>query len=145
MTEYPGGPTDEYPDAEGVHRRLTRVFEAQLARNTPHFGGGGPGYYGVRLENVAPDGSSIDLVVTFRSGVRYCCMETGCHFGVGHEGYWSRLRKDMNAHHLSHIPLPTIRVVRMLVEDGCLIDLSPGKPRTQKAMTYEVGPFDPVE
>ena len=51
-----------------LHERLTKVFADHLAPDTPHFGGGGLGYYGVRLENIAPDGSKLDLIVTLRAG-----------------------------------------------------------------------------
>src|SRR3954451_22864463 len=96
---------------DDLDRRLTRLFADQLARNTPHFGGGGPGYYGVRLENVAPDGSELDLILTLRSGERYCCIERGCHLGVRGTRYWSGLREEMDASGLGDQPLPKIRII----------------------------------
>ena len=53
------------PDANRDDRdwRLTRLFAGRLAQNTPHFGGGGPDYYGVSLENIAYDGSTLDLTL----------------------------------------------------------------------------------
>jgi len=50
-----------------------------LAQNRSYFGAGGLGYYGVEVENLAPDGTEFDLMLTFKSGVRYCCIERGCH------------------------------------------------------------------
>jgi hypothetical protein len=134
------------PDEIGVDpvRRLTRLFADQLARNTPHFGGGGPGYYGVRLEDVAPDGSELDLILTLRSGERYCCLELGCHFGIGGTRYWSGIREEMDASGLGDLPVPTIRVIRVVVEAGALIDLG-GVPRRHKPMEYEGGPFCPEQ
>jgi hypothetical protein len=134
------------PDGIGndLPRRLTQLFVAQFARNTPYFGGGGPGYYGVRLENIASDGSEFELILTFRSGVRYCCVELGCHCGIRSPRYWSGLRKEMDTHGLGELPLPTIGIVRVVVEEGALIDLG-GIPRNHKAMEYEEGPFSPVE
>jgi hypothetical protein len=129
---------------DDLPRRLTQVFVDQFAQNTPHFGGGGPGYYGVRLENIASDGSEFDLVLTFRSGVRYCCIELGCHCGIRSPRYWSGLRKQLDAHGLCELPLPTIRSVRVVVEQGALIDLG-GVPRGDKSWEYEEGPFAPVE
>ena len=127
-----------------LDRRLTRLFADQLARNTPHFGGGGPGYYGVRLEDVSPDGSELDLILTLRSGERYCCVQLGCHLGIRGPEYWSGLREEMEASGLGDLPLPTIRVIRVVVEDGTLIDLG-GVPRSHKPMVYEEGPFCPDE
>jgi hypothetical protein len=130
--------------ADDLHRLLTQVFVDQFARNTPHFGGGGPGYYGVRLEHMASDGSEFDLVLTFRSGVRYCCIELGCHCGIRGPRYWSGLRKELDAYGLSELPLPTIRIVRVVVEEGALIDLG-GVPRSHRAWEHEEGPFAPAE
>ena len=78
-----------------LSERLTRVFVDHLARNTPYFGQGGPSYYGVRLENIAPDGSELDLIVTLRAGERYCCSQPGCHFDFSSAETWSGLRGDM--------------------------------------------------
>src|SRR4051812_15910653 len=112
------------PDAIGdnLHRRLDQVFVDQFARNAPYFGGGGPNYYGVRLENIAPDGSALDLILTFRSGERYCCPELGCHCDFRDAGYWSELREGMDTHGLGESPLPTIRAVRVVVEEGATFD-----------------------
>ena len=114
-----------------LDRRLTRLFADRLARNSPHFGGGGPGYYGVRLENVAPDGSELDLILTLRSGERYCCFELGCHLGVRGTRYWSELRQEMDASGLGDQPLPKIRIIRVVVEDGALVDLGGVPPQPQ--------------
>lgn len=136
------------PDETGnhLHRRLDRVFVDQLARNAPHIGEGGSGDYGVRLENVAPDGSALDLILTFRSGERYCCPELGCHCDLRDEAWWSELREDMDTHGLGELPLPTIRTVRVVVEEGATFD--PGglkiPPLRSEGFVYEDGPFAPV-
>jgi|GEM_PF-1779889 len=131
---------------DDLGRRFEQVFADHFARNTPYFGGGGPGYYGVSLENVAQDGSELDLVLTFRSGERYCCSELGCHCDIRGAGYWTDLRQGMDAHGLGGLPLPTIRTVRVVVEEGSTFD--PGglrnPPLTSKGWVYEDGPFTPV-
>jgi len=78
--------------------RLSRTFIDVFAANQPYFGGGGVGCYGISLENVAPSGTAVDLMVTFRSGVRYCCFEPGCHFAFFSERGWNWLRacRDRN-------------------------------------------------
>jgi hypothetical protein len=132
--------------AENLCARLDQVFADHFARNTPYFGGGGPGYYGVRLENIVPDGSELDLVLTFRAGERYCCCELGCHCDLWSARYWSELRHGMDAHGLGGLPLPTIRTVWVVVEEGATFD--PGglrfPPLRSKGSVYEDGPFTPV-
>jgi hypothetical protein len=128
--------------------RLNQAFVDAFSMNTPYFGGGGPGYYGVRLENVAVDGSEVDLVLTFRSGVRYCCFEPGCHFSYYSEGWWSWLRQCMDRNGLSHLPLPVIRRLHGVIEEGALFDTASasagGEPRESRAYEYEDGPYHPV-
>lgn len=122
------------------------MFVDQFARNAPPFGEGGPGYYGVRLEDITPDGSALDLILTFRSGERYCCPELGCHCDLRGAGYWAELRDGMDAQGLGGSPLPTIRTVRVVVEEGATFD--PGglliPPLRSKGFVYEHGPFAPV-
>jgi hypothetical protein len=122
------------------------VFVDHLARDTPYFGGGGPGYYGVHLEHIAPDGSELDLIVTLRAGERYCCSQTGCHFDFCSGRSWSELRGDMDAHGLRGLPLPRIRILRVVVEEGAMFD--PGglrlPPLESKGYVHDDGPFPPV-
>jgi len=130
---------------DDFRRRLGRVFVDQFARNTPSFGGGGPGYYGVSLGRVAADGSELDLILTFRTGERYCCSALGCHCDIRSAWCWSELREGMDTHGLGGLSLPTIRIVRVVVEEGATFD--PGGlriPLKSKGLVYEDGPFTPV-
>jgi hypothetical protein len=121
------------------------LFVDQFARNTPYFGGGGPGYYGVRLEDIAPDGSELDLVLTFRSGERYCCVELGCHCDLRGAWYWSELRDEMGAHGLGGFPLPKVRNVRVVVEEGAFFDPGGARaPLKSEGFAYADGPFSPA-
>lgn len=128
-----------------LSERLTRAFIDHLARNRTDFGGGGRDDYWVRLENIAPDVSELDLVVIFRAGATYCCSEPGCHFDFRSETAWADLRGDLDAHGLREVPLPTIRTLRVVVEAGALFD--PGglrqPPLISRGYTYEEGPFAP--
>src|SRR5262245_44657114 len=108
-----------------LHERLTRAFEGVFADTAPYFGGGGPGYYEVRIENVAGDGAEVDVVLTFRAGVWYCCPEPGCHFAFYGEGGWSLLREYLDRNGLQHLPLPTIRRFRGVIERGAIFDTAP--------------------
>src|SRR5262249_27533037 len=105
-----------------LHRRLTQALEEAMAANAPYFGGGGPGYDGLRVEDVAPDGSAFDLVLTFRSGVRYCCCEPGCHVPSFSGGWWAWLRECVDRQGLAHLPLPVIRTLRGVIEQGAVFD-----------------------
>ena len=134
------------PTGNDLHERLTRVFVDHLARDTPCFGGGGPGYYGMRPEKIAPDGSDLDLIATLRAGERYCCSQPGCHFDFSSAGTWSELRGVMDAHGLRELPLPRARVLRVVVEEGAPLD--PGglrsPPLKSRGYVHEDGPFPPV-
>src|SRR5262249_13760224 len=111
--------------------------------------GGGPGYYGVRLESIAADGSALDLVVTFRAGSRYCCCEPGCHVPFHSERGWAWLRHCMDCNGLENQPLPVIRKFKGIIEPGALFDSQPGsgtdpQPQPVDAFEYEAGPYSPV-
>jgi hypothetical protein len=129
-----------------LRERLTGAFFDYLARNRADFGERGRDCYEVSLENVAPDGSELDLVVTLQAGATYCCSEPGCHFDFRSEMAWAELRSDMDAHGLRKLPLPVIRTLRVVVEAGALFD--PGglrsPPLVSKGYAYEEGPFVPA-
>src|SRR5690349_13951504 len=128
-----------------LRERLTRAFAEVYAANVPWFGGGGPGYYGIRLEDVSPDGAEVTLVVTFRSGVRYCCFESAGHFAYYRRLGWERLRAALDRQGLAHLPLPTIRRLRGVIEAGAVMTPNRVSPAyVSEASEYEIGPFWPV-
>ena len=131
--------------SDGIGDVLTEVFVDHLARNTPDLGRG-PGYYGVRLEKVSPDGSELDLIVTFQAENRYCCSQPGCHFGFGDAATWSELREVMDARGLQSSPLPRVNILRIVVEEGASFD--PGGLRSPplrcRGYVHEYGPLPPV-
>jgi hypothetical protein len=131
-----------------LHDQFTEAFVDLFAATVPAQylqADGGPGYYGVRLENVAADGSEVDLVLTFSSGHRYCCFESSCHFAHYGAGGWSRLRACMDRHGLSGLPLPVIRRFRGVIERGAVMIPSPrGPAHVSEGAEYEVGPFMPI-
>ncbi len=128
-----------------LHERLTRAFIDVFAANVPFFGGGGPRHYGVRLENISIEGSQLDLILTFRSAVRYCCFEFACHFAHYGTRGWSRLRDAMDRHGLNGLPLPVIRKVRAVIEPGAVATPSPQGPAFRmEGSEYEAGPFHPA-
>jgi hypothetical protein len=125
---------------------LALAFRDVFAANAPYFGGGGPEYYGVDVENVSADGTSLDLVLVFRSGVRYCCFEFICHFSYRLPSTWARLRECMNQRGLAHLSLPVIERVRGVVEAGAVAVPSYETPEfpMEGSVYHKVGPFPPV-
>jgi hypothetical protein len=75
-----------------------------------------PGNYGVvaRLE-----GGVLQLELTFRSGVHYCCFEHGCHHFMTASRRWDLLRADLARQDL---PLPSRLELRIevIIEEGAL-------------------------
>jgi hypothetical protein len=49
-----------------LQQALTRVISEMLARNRSRFGDGGPGYYGVAVDNLSSDGSEFDRITQCR-------------------------------------------------------------------------------
>lgn len=135
-------------DVVDLHDRLTRAFVEVFATNRNRFWAGGPGYYGVRLTAVAADASEVELEVTFRSGVRYCCFESGCHFSYYEECGWRHLRECMDRQGLAFLPLPTIRKFRAVIEPGAVMEAgmaeTPNARFVWEGFQYEVGPWHPI-
>lgn len=132
-----------------LSERLTRSFVDLFAANVFDFGDnfkdGGPGYYGIRVQNIAPDGSELELVLTFLSGKRYCCFEFADHFAFYCVLGWSRLRECMDRHGLHQFPLPIIRKLRAVIEKGSLVHPSPKLPvGVWEGSEYQTGPFIPL-
>lgn len=132
---------------DDLHGRMTESFVALYSRFSTWFGGGGRGYYGVRIENLALDGSELDLIMTFRSGEQYCCGQPICDFAFDEASTWESLRVDMDANGLSAFPVPTIRKLRGVVEAGAVFVLN-GRlingPLVSEGYEYEDGPYPPV-
>jgi hypothetical protein len=135
-----------------LDERLTLAFADLFAENRSWFRDRevlvGPRYYGVHVTAITPDGSEVELVLTFRSGIRYCCFEPGCHFAFCDERGWQRLRECLGRHGLGHLPLPVVRRFRGVIERGAV--MQPGMVGTPEACfvmegsEYEVGPWHPI-
>ncbi len=130
---------------------LQQVMCAMFARNQSYFGAGGPDYYGVEVVNVASDGAQFDLILTFKAGTHYCCVELGCHFsfaiGGGRKPKWiSRFRQLMKDRGFAQPGLITINNVHVIVEEGVVCEatkhLTPPNPRRYE---YDDGPFFEVD
>jgi hypothetical protein len=126
---------------------LTQIIAEMLARNTSYFGTGGAGYYGVEVENLSSHGSEFDLTLTFKSGVRYCCIEYGCHiplYGSGDKcaGWFREVRDRLRMAGVKNLPPMTIRKLHVVVEQGVISDDLRHNPCSHESrMEYEEGPF----
>lgn len=132
-----------------LNEKLTQAFVDLFADNVFDFGdgfkGGGPGYYGVRLENVDAGVPAVDLALKFRSGVPYCCFEFSCHFAFYKGRGWSRLRACLDRRGLGDFPLPVLRKVRAVIERGAAAKPSPKTALCiMEASEHETGPFRPL-
>ncbi len=97
--------------------RFTKAFVAYLAGNKgPE---GEPAEYGISATGDESTGA-IELTLVFKSGVRYCCSEWGCHIGVPRAGRWDELRRCLSASGLEFPPKITLHL-RVVVEQGAVI------------------------
>jgi hypothetical protein len=135
-----------------LDERLTLAFADLFAGDRGRFRDaepwGGPGYFGVRATPATSDASEVELAVTFRAGVRYCCFESACHFAYYNERGWRRLRECLDRHGLGLLPLPVIRLFRGIIERGAVAE--PGVVGTPEACfvmegsEYRAGPWHPI-
>jgi len=120
---------------------LQQVISDMLARNRSYFGAGGLGYYGVEVDNVSQDGTEFDLTLTFKTGVRYCCIERGCHIPL-HNGWLTKVREELRAAGIEDMPLMTIRKLHVVVEQGAVVDDLNHNPCPHGSrQEYDRGPF----
>jgi hypothetical protein len=94
---------------------LTKVFAGLLSqnRNRPD--------YGVDA-TMSADEPRIDLVMTFKSGSRYCCAEPGCHLSAFQAAFWTRLRLRLVEAGIADPPFPLTLHVKGIVEDGAILE-----------------------
>jgi len=130
--------------------RLTLAFADLFAENRIRFRdgevSGGPGYYSVRVAALTKDGAEVELAVTFRKGVKYCCFESACHASYYRQDWWVRLQKHMDGHGLGHLPLPIVRTFRGVVECGAVAEPGTNPPAcfVCEGSEYRVGPWYPI-
>ncbi|QEH34010.1 hypothetical protein OJF2_25430 [Aquisphaera giovannonii] len=137
---------EDRSDHEPTADALRRAFAGLLSRDVPLANVGGSAIPSVEVANVASDGSSLDLVLTFRVGERYCCSQLGCHLDLRSPEAWAKIRGRMDANGLTTVSLPTVRRVHTAVEPGALFD--PGGlrsgPLSSPGQFAEDGPFFPA-
>jgi hypothetical protein len=134
----------------GLQQALTLVISEILARNRSYFGAGGPGYYGVEVDNLSSDGSKFDLDLTFKSGVRYCCVEYGCHIPLHGSGksfadWFNEVRERLSAAGFVNLPPITVKKLHVVAEKGVMCggnDSQGHDSRTlDNRLEFDYGPF----
>jgi hypothetical protein len=123
---------------------LEQAFAELLARNPGADGRGD--YYGIEIENIAPEGSESDLILVFRSGESYCCAEPGCRLAYDEPGWWETLRRIMDDHETGDLPPLTIQRIRGIVEGNVRLRChsSFGLSAVSAGYCYESGPHAEV-
>jgi len=130
---------------------LTQVISDMLARNRSYFGAGGPGYYGVEVDNLSSDRAEFDMHFTFRSGIRYCCVQHGCHLPLygsskNYAGWFKQVRERLKAAGIENLPPMTIRRLHVVVEKGAMSDGLQHEPCPHESrLEHDLGPFHESE
>jgi hypothetical protein len=129
---------------------LTQVISEMMARNRSHFGAGGPGYYGVQVDDISQDGSKFNLILTFKSGLRYCCMEHGCHiplYGSNTDaGWFDEVRERLRIAGIKNLPPLAVRKLHVVVEQGAFSGNDPDSSYCYESrLEYSCGPFQEAE
>lgn len=65
------------------------------------------------------DGTTIDLILTFRAGATYCCGEWPCHFLLFSSNRWDKLRRALAAGGVEVAGQLELRV-EVIIEEGAL-------------------------
>jgi hypothetical protein len=107
-----------------ILKQLTRALVAYLTGPRGHCP------YGVRVSELAEDRKSLLLVLTFRSGLRFCCPEPGCHLSLLLRADWERFRSLARE---AGVELGSPLVVRLhcVYERGALFAVNPGSARPE--------------
>jgi hypothetical protein len=128
-----------------VQRALAQVISEMLAEGRFYFGASGPEYIGLEVSNLSSDGSEFDLALTFKAGIRYCCIEWGCHIALYSSGWFQAVKDRLGAKGITNLPLMTVRNLHVLVEKGAISDGPGNIPcRHESVLEYDVGPFHEV-
>jgi hypothetical protein len=84
------------------------------------------------------DDSILDMVLTFRSGAAYCCMEWADHLPMFLQRWWDRLRRALVAHGITPPPRLEVRLTCVIEEGALFFDLS--KPGSSRQGSYAFAP-----
>lgn len=130
--------------AGNVANLLSEAYRRRFANS--RYAPGRTDYYGFEVIPKSDDGCIYDLIITFKKGEQYCCLESACHFGFWRAEDWSRLRNEFPDLGLQELDPLHIETVRVIVEEGVLHGLGYVHDSSQLIesgqQSYELGPFD---
>jgi hypothetical protein len=122
-----------------VARDVSPILAELLARNqgpVPHNPDGRQSPdYGV---TAMLEGSTLDVVLTFRSGSAYCCMEWGCHLALRDGKRWHELRWAFAAHGVVAPPRLDLQLMGVIEEGAVFFD--PFRPDPTRRGWYAFAP-----
>ena len=112
-----------------------------------HVSGGGD-CYGIRVEVAAESNRAFELTLTFKSGARYCCFESRCHFGSWSDLKWKTLRDELTLSGAADFGPIRISKLRVVVEAGAEFggfESNHGRVMQEPTgYSYEDGPFEEI-
>lgn len=125
-----------------MYEQLTAAFRAYRDRGRRP--DGGPLRYEVEVRRLSEDERTIEVALTFKAGIRYCCAEPGCNFGLVFEREWRILRDCLSAKGV-RVGSPLTVIIHGTVEKGALLESGPqlGLPLESPGYTYEHASTEP--
>jgi hypothetical protein len=117
---------------------VTDVFAELLARNRgpdpldPD--ARQPPDYGVAA---SLDGRALSVVLTFRRGAAYCCMEWGCHLALTDGKRWEGLRRALAAHGIAAPAQLELRLSCVIEEGAVFFNLFRPDPTRRNWYAFE--------
>ncbi len=84
------------------------------------------------------EGNVLAVVLTFRRGAAYCCMECRCHLPLFNGKRWDDLRRTLAAHGVAVPPRLELRL-SCVVEEGAIF-FDPFKPDPTRRRWYAFMP-----
>jgi hypothetical protein len=94
-----------------------------------------PPDYGV---SASLEAGTLEMMLTFRSGVTYCCYEPGCHLGLVDGKQWDVLRRVLAAHGIAAPRSLELRLTCVVEEGAVFFDLA--KPDATRRGWYAFQP-----
>lgn len=84
------------------------------------------------------ESDTLDVVLTFRCGHAYCCMEWGCHMGLEANGPWQRLRETLSRQNASLPDRFMLKLYCVVEEEAMFYDLA--RPDPHRKGVYALAP-----
>lgn len=80
----------------------------------------------------------LEVELTFRRGLTYCCYEWGCHIALRDRQRWDDFRKQLAAHNIAAPPRMELLLACVIEEGAIFFDF--GKPDLNRRGWYAFAP-----